>query len=124
MLIYSNPTRWEHPMFLHQADQTDEERAELSEQFQTLLEEIAESGEYVGGERLGDPRHTTTVRVRDGVVTATDGPYAEAKEHLAGYIILDCATPERAEQIAARFPDARHHGLELRPIMVPTGLEM
>lgn len=124
MLIYSNPTRWEHPTFLHYAEQTDEERAELSQQFQTLLEEIAESGEYVGGERLADPAASTTVRVRDGVVAATDGPYAESKELLAGYIVLDCATPERAEEIASRVPDARYHGLELRPIMVPAGLEM
>jgi hypothetical protein len=54
----------------------------------------------------------------------TDGPFPEAKEHLAGYCLLQCDTPERADEIAAAWPDARFNGVELRPILDPAGMEM
>ncbi|TMR09718.1 YciI family protein [Nonomuraea zeae] len=101
-----------------------EGRDELSEQFGALLREIADSGELVGGEALADPVHTRTVRVRGGSPVATDGPSAEAEEHLAGYVVLDCESRERALAIAARFPDARFAAVEVRPIMSTAGEEM
>jgi hypothetical protein len=58
-----------------------------------------------------------STRVRDGVVTVTDGPFLEAKDALAGYCIVDVATPERAEEIAAHRPDAQHWGTEIRALM-------
>jgi hypothetical protein len=67
-----------------------------------LLKELTESGELVGTQALADPSNTKTVRVRDGVPAITDGPFAEAKEQLSGYLIVDCASPERATEIAAR----------------------
>jgi hypothetical protein len=67
-----------------------------------LLKELTESGELVGTQALADPSNTKTVRVRDGVPAITDGPFAEAKEQLGGYLIVDCASPERATEIAAR----------------------
>jgi hypothetical protein len=60
--------------------------------------------------------------VRDRVAIATDGPYVESKEHLAGVFFLDCASQERAEEIAARFPDTRFGAVELRPIEGAAGL--
>jgi hypothetical protein len=54
----------------------------------------------------------------------TDGPFVEAKEHLAGICIIEAETPERAVEIAARWPDARWNGVELRPIMDTSGTEM
>jgi hypothetical protein len=57
------------------------------------------------------------VRVTDGAPVVTDGPYAEAKEYLGSFTIVDCDSPERALEIAARNPSARHWGIEVRPLM-------
>jgi hypothetical protein len=89
-----------------------------------LVGELNRSGEFVGGEGLAHPSNTKTVRVRDGVPAVTDGPFVESKEQLVGYTIVQCETPERAIEIAARWPDARYWALEVRPIMEPGGEEM
>jgi hypothetical protein len=89
-----------------------------------VMQELTESGELVGGEALADPSNTKTVRVRSGVPAVTDGPFAEAKEHLGGYLIVECERPERATEIAARWPNARFGRMEVRPIMDQSGAEM
>ena len=76
------------------------------------------------GEALADPSNTRTIRVVDGAPAITDGPFAEAKEHLGGYLIVDCETPERAAEIALRWPSARFSPLEVRPLMDTAGAEM
>lgn len=127
LLIYSNPESWGHPMYLraHEAlTMSGEERDEMTEQFEALFKEITESGELVGGEALADPVNARTVRVRDGVPATTDGPFSEAKEHLAGFFVVDCESVERVTEIAARFPDARFAAVEVRPIMNLSGQEM
>ena len=127
LLIYSNPRTWGHPAFLRATEAQDmspQERDQMSEQFETLLKEITESGELISAEALADPVNTRTVRVRGGVPVTTDGPYVEAKEQLAGYFVIDCETPERAGEIAARFPDARFAAVEVRPIMNLSAPEM
>lgn len=78
----------------------------------------------VGADALADPSNTKTVRVRGGVPAVTDGPFAEAKEHLGGYLVVDCETIERATEIAARWPNARFCAMEVRPIMDEAGTEM
>lgn len=120
LLIYSNPRNWEHPLFLRNPDFLAlpvEEREELTRRSEALHREITESGELVLVEALADPANTRSIRVRDGLPVATDGPYAEAKEQLAGYVVLDCESLERASEIAARMPDARFAGVEVHPIM-------
>ena len=82
-----------------------------------IMSELRESGEWLGGEALADPAQAKTVKVVDGMPVVTDGPFGEAKEHLAGYCLLECASLERALQIAARWPDARFNGVELRPLV-------
>jgi hypothetical protein len=82
------------------------------------------SGELVGWAALADQAKTTTVRVRDGVPAVTDGPYLEAKEYLAGYYMIDVETLERAVELAAMIPDAQYTGIEVRPLMDDSGLEM
>jgi hypothetical protein len=82
-----------------------------------LMAELAESGEWIDGRGLADPERAKTVKVRDGMPVVSDGPFAEAKEHLAGYCLVECESEERAIQIAARWPDARINGVELRPLM-------
>lgn len=89
-----------------------------------FLEQLRESGELVGFAALADPSHSRTVRVRDGVPAVTDGPYLEAKEHLAGYYEVDCAGIERAVELAAMMPEARYQGIEVRPLLEPGGDEM
>jgi hypothetical protein len=89
-----------------------------------IVEELSASGEFVGGEGLADPSTAKAVRVRGGVPAVTDGPYLEAKEHLAGYCLFECGSEERALEIATRWPDARYWGVELRRLMDAAGLEM
>jgi hypothetical protein len=109
LLIYSNPATWDAL--------SEEERRQMAREHATLVQELTASGEWVGGSPLADPSNTKTVRVRNGVAAPTDGPFAEAKEHLAGYDLVECASPERAAEIAARIPDARLVAVEVRPLV-------
>ena len=93
-------------------------------QLEVLLNEIRATGEFIDGQALADPVLTRTIQSRAGVPAVTDGPYIEAKELLAGYFVIDCESPERATEIASRFPDTRFGAVELRPIMNLSGLEM
>lgn len=65
-----------------------------------IVNELVASGEWVGGEGLADPATAASVRVRDGVPAVTDGPFAEAKEQIVGYCIVDCDSKKRAVEIA------------------------
>jgi hypothetical protein len=116
LLIYQNPAARE-------ALPEPEQRA-LMEGADRIVGELVESGEFVGGEGLADPSTSRSVRVRDGVAAITDGPYAEAKEQIVGYCIVDCESMERAVEIATRWPDARLWGMEVRPILSLDGIEM
>jgi hypothetical protein len=98
--------------------------AGLMAEVDAVMKELTESGELVGGEALADPSNTKTVRVSDGVPAVTDGPFAEAKEHLGGYLIVECDSVERATEIAARWPSTRFAPMEVRPLMDTAGTEM
>ncbi|MET0603685.1 MAG: YciI family protein [Baekduia sp.] len=101
-----------------------EEGAALMAEVNAIMAEITESGEMIGGEALADPSNTKTIRLQGGVPVVTDGPLAEAKEHFGGYLLVECETPERAAEIARRWPSARFTPLEVRPLMSPDGAEM
>jgi hypothetical protein len=116
LLIYQNPANWQ--------ELPDGERDAIMSDAGAIVEELTASGELIGGEGLADSSLAKTVRVRDGVPAVTDGPFVEAKEHLAGYCLFECETPERAIEIAVRWPDARHWAVELRPLMSASGEEM
>jgi hypothetical protein len=116
LLIYNNPATYEA--------WSEEERAALFGEVDVIMKELAESGELVRGEALADPSQTKTVRVRDGVPAITDGPFAEAKEQFAGYLMVECESLERAVEIATRWPDARYFAMEVRPVMDTSGTEM
>jgi len=127
LLIYANPENWEHPLFLRNPQflaMPAAEREALTRQAEALSQELDESGELLTAVPLADPLTTRTVRVRDNVLTTTDGPYLEAKEQLAGYDVVECESVERAIEIAARIPDARFGAVEIHPIMGVFGLEM
>jgi len=72
---------------------------------------------YVASEAIGGTAVATTVRVRDGKTMVTDGPFAEAKEVMGGFYILDCKDLDEALDYAARIPDAKWAGVEVRPVM-------
>jgi hypothetical protein len=116
LLIYQNPAA-------RQALSEPEKEA-LMEEAGPIMDELAETGELVGGEALADPSTARSVRVRDGLAAITDGPFAEAKEQMVGYCIVDCETIDRAVEIATRWPDARLWGMEVRPILSADGVEM
>lgn len=103
---------------------TEAQRAEGLRNYAALHEDLVASGELVASEALADPSQAKRVAVRDGEVTATDGPFAEAKEHLAGIFLVDCDSAERAVEIAARIPEAGLGLVEVRPTMVYTASEM
>ena len=117
LIIHNNPAAWEA---LSQAEKEQHERdAEMH------LEAITASGELLGGAVvLAHPSHAKTVRVRSGVPAITDGPFAEGKEHLAGYYLLECDTIERAAEIVESDPSARHFAVEVRPIMHMSGEDL
>jgi hypothetical protein len=117
ILVYGNPKNWKHPMFLHHESLTDEERARMLAQAEAIWKEIDDTGERVDSGALADPMLTKTVRAVDGAPAITDGPFAESKEQLAGFFVVECENQERALEIAARFPDIRYAPIEVRPIM-------
>ena len=80
------------------------------------VESLVTSGHLLGGEAL-EPVHTaTTVRVRNGKMSVTDGPFAETKEQLAGFYFIDARDLDEAIQIAAKIPPARVGSIEVRPV--------
>lgn len=78
---------------------------------------IRKSGHYLGGEALQPVQTATTVRVRNGKVSATDGPFAETKEQLGGYYLIEARDLNDAIQVASKIPSARLGSIEVRPIM-------
>jgi hypothetical protein len=96
---------------------TDEQRAEGWAYYASLREDITESGELIVSEALADPALAKRVSVQDGRALTTDGPFAELKEHLAGFFLVDCDSVERAVEIAARVPEAMFGLVEVRPVM-------
>jgi hypothetical protein len=103
---------------------SEDERAEFMAEADRHTDEIKASGELVLGAALADVENSKTVRVREGVPATTDGPFAEAKEQLAGYYVVDCEGIERATEIASKDPAARFWAVEVRPIMDEVGMEM
>ena len=77
--------------------------------------EVSAPGTRITGDRLRPPSHAKTVRVRAGKTLVSDGPFAEAKEWIAGFDLLDCASFDEAVAIAAKHPMARFGSIELRP---------
>jgi hypothetical protein len=116
LMIYNNPATYEA--------WSEDQRDELFSTVDVVMKDLTESGELIGGQGLADASTAKTVRVRNGVPAATDGPFAEAKEQLGGYLIVECETEERAVEIAASWPDAKYFAIEVRAIMHTSGTEM
>ena len=95
-----------------------EEREAVYAKYRAFSNDAREAGVMVGGAELASTRDATTVRVRADETLVTDGPYAEVKEALGGFYILECASMDEAVDWAARIPGAHHGAVEVRPVYV------
>jgi hypothetical protein len=112
ILIQSNPQSlavWE--------TLSDQQRTDFGLGHLRLTEQMREAGVLVVSEGLSDPALATQVSVRDGRTIASDGPYAEVKEHLAGFYLIDVADRAEAVAWAAKAPDAAYTRVEVRPVL-------
>ena len=98
------------------ATMSDEDRGRLYQEYGAFSQELREDGAMVGGDQLQPTSTATTVRVRDGEQLATDGPFAETKEQLGGYYVLDCENLDEALSYAAKIPAAENGSIEVRPV--------
>ena len=106
------------------ASMPTEQRSEGLAVYAALTEDLVASGELIVSEALADPSMAMRVSVRDGEVIASDGPYAEVKEHLAGFYLIECDSIERAIQYAARIPEAAYVDVEVRPVLDYISVDM
>ena len=107
LLIYGDEKRW--------ANMSETDSGPEQEKYQAFGREFA--NQIRGGNALQPTVAARTVRVRNGEPLVVDGPFAETKEQLGGYYLVDAASPDEALGIAARIPGARHGSIEVRPIM-------
>ena len=119
ILIHSNPESralWE--------TLTDEQRIEFGRGHMALREELAASGELVVSQGLAHLELAKRVWVRDGETMTSDGPFAEVKEYLAGFYLVEVDSYERAVEWAAKVPDAQFRAIEVRPILDMSTLDL
>jgi hypothetical protein len=110
LLLYGDETRWEK--------MSPEESAEDMERWGAFGQELEQSGAFLAGEGLTPTGAATTVRMKDGEVVHTDGPFAETREQLGGFYLLECADLDAALAWAAKVPDLGVDGsVEVRPVM-------
>ena len=101
-------------------DSTEAQRTQTFGEYRTLINELTETKKYVGGNPLEPTSTATSVRVRDGKTQITDGPFAETREQLGGYFLIEAKDLDEATKIAARIPGAKHGTIEVRPIQKHT----
>jgi hypothetical protein len=92
------------------------EQAEVFQGYMTFTQDLTKSGKNKGGNALEQVVTATTVRVRNGKTTVTDGPFAETKEQLGGYYLVEAKDLDEAISIAARIPGAKYGSIEVRPV--------
>ena len=97
---------------------TDADRQKMAGEYGTYTQSIIQSGHFKAGDGLQPSTTATTVRVRDGKILSTDGPFAETREQLGGYYLVDAKDLDEAIGLAARIPGAKNGSIEVRPIMV------
>jgi hypothetical protein len=95
-----------------------EDMQAVSQAYGELTQEMQDKGVLVAGEGLYPTPTATTVRVRDDERNVTDGPFAETKEQLGGFYVLDCKDLDEAIEWAAKIPGAQQGSIEIRPVMV------
>ena len=109
LLIYDDEKTW--------ADMPKAESDKMFGEYMSFTESIKSSGHLVAGDALQQVNTATTVRIRNGKQMVTDGPFAETKEQLGGYYLVEAKDLDEAISIAARIPSVRIGSIEIRPIM-------
>jgi hypothetical protein len=112
-LIYDDESAWER--------MPKAETDRIMGDYMSFTDDIAKSGHMVAGEQLQPTSAATTVRVRDGRTVVTDGPYAETKEQLGGYYLVEARDLNEAIAIASRIPSAQFGSIEVRPVVEQGG---
>lgn len=116
LLIYDDEALWER--------MSEDERGAIMQEYFAFTNELREAGKYVSADPLQPTATAKSVRIRDAGLTTTDGPFAETKEQLGGYYLIDVETEAEALEWAAKIPSARYGTIEVRAIMpVPAGTE-
>ena len=108
LLIYHDETTWDAL--------TESARQEIYREYRELIQELEPQGTYLVGDELQPTKTARTVRVRDGKPMITDGPFAETREQLGGFFLIEAADANEANEIAARIPSARMGSIEVRPV--------
>jgi hypothetical protein len=111
LLVYTDEKSW-----------TEDERAHCYAESTQLCQELEGRGQYISANPLHPVGTATSVRVRNGKPTVTDGPFAETREQLGGYLLVDAADLNEAIKIASRIPGARKGTVEVRPVLEIPGL--
>ena len=96
--------------------ESSEETEVMGADYAAFMAEVAPRGVIQGGERLRPVSTASTVQVREGEVLTADGPFAETKEQVGGYFLVDCADLDEAVEIASKIPTAKTGTIEIRPI--------
>ena len=109
LLIHDDESQW--------STMSDAEQNELYADYGTYTNELRESGALVGANQLQPTSTATSVRVRDGETLTTDGPFAETKERLGGYYLIEVESLDEAIEWAAKIPSARLGTIEVRPVV-------
>lgn len=109
ILIYGDPNVY--------AQMSQDTQQEEFASYMAFNQEAGERGVLTFAGQLQPATLATTVRIRDGKTLTTDGPYAETKEHLGGFYVLDCKDLDEAIALAAKLPVAKHGSVEIRPVM-------
>jgi hypothetical protein len=97
---------------------TDADRQKMSTDYGAFTQSIIQSGHFKAGDGLQPSTTATTVRVREGKILTTDGPFAETREQLGGYYLVEAKDLDAAIGLAARIPGAKDGSIEVRPIMI------
>ena len=108
-LIYEDEKAWQN--------MTKNDMEKVLKEYREFGDSIKKAGQYIGGNALQPTNTATSVRVRNGKVSTSDGPYVETKEQLGGYYLINANDMKDAVQVAARIPGAKHGTIEVRPIM-------
>lgn len=108
LLIYHDEAVWD--------TLTESERREIYGEYRELIQELEPKGTYLVGDELQPTSTAQTVRVRKGKAMITDGPFAETREQLGGFFLIEAADANEANAIAARIPSARMGSIEVRPV--------
>jgi hypothetical protein len=109
LLIYDVEAEW--------AALTQEEKGKMFREYMALTEDLKARGSYIAGAPLQPTATATTIRVRDGRALTTDGPFAETREQLGGYYLVDVKDLDEALAVAGRIPGARVGSVEVRPVL-------